>query len=249
MCAARRSAARPTFCRPLLKLSGEVLGGPTGFGFDRTALETSAREIADLVKAGITPSLVLGGGNFFRGARGHLPAVRRHRADFIGMLATVMNALCFAEHLHDLGIPAEVFSASRMDSLCTFYQIDRARDALAAGTVCLFAAGTGAPYFSTDSAAALRAIEVGCDVLIKATKVDGVYDADPVKNPRAKKFDRITYSEVLRRGLGVMDLVAITLCRENRMPLIVLSMAEPGSILRACQGQPIGTRVIEDESN
>ncbi len=244
---ARTTRPALRYRHPLLKLSGEMLGGPGGFGFDRKALETYAGEVADLVGHGIIPSLVLGGGNFFRGARGHLPAVRRHRADAIGMLATVMNAVCFAEHLADRGVRAEVFSAVQMDSLAAFYQIDRARAALQAGTVCLFAGGTGAPYFSTDSASALRAIEVGCDVLIKATKVDGVYDADPMKNPKARKFDEISYSEVLRRGLGVMDLVAITLCRENRMPLIVLSMAAAGSIRRACQGKNVGTRVIADD--
>lgn len=221
-----------------------MLGGETGFGFDRPSIEGYAAEIAELVKNNITPALVLGGGNFFRGARGHLPAMHRHSADFVGMLATVMNAVCFAEHLIAAGVKCAVFSAVEMPKICFPYQIDEARKALQSGTVCLFAGGTGNPYFSTDTGAALRAIEVGCDVLIKATKVDGVYDKDPKKYKDANKFETITYAEVLQRELGVMDLVAIALCRENRMPLEVLSLAEKGNLLRACRGLKIGTKVI-----
>ncbi|HOY68659.1 MAG TPA: UMP kinase [Candidatus Ozemobacteraceae bacterium] len=239
------SRTTPTFRRPLLKLSGEMLGGGSGFGFDRAAIEAYAAAVAELTKHGITPSLVIGGGNFFRGARGHLPALERHHADTIGMLATVMNAVCFADHLATAGVRAKVFSATAMAPLVETYTIDRVRECLDDGIVCLFGGGTGSPYFSTDSAAALRAIETGCDVLIKATKVDGVYDADPMKNPGAKKFDTIQYREVLDRQLGVMDLVAITLCRDNRMPLLVLSMAEPHALLRACTGETLGTRVVE----
>lgn len=245
-----RKYGSASLCKwPLLKLSGEMFGGSSGFGFDRTSLDTYVEEITELIRNGITPSIVLGGGNFFRGARTQLPALRRHRADAIGMLATLMNSICFAEHLLHQGIPTEVFSAIQIDSVCSFYQIDRARATLDGGSVCIFACGTGAPFFSTDSAAALRAVELGCGVLIKATKVDGVYDCDPMKNPKAKKFESITYSEVIERDLQVMDLVAISLCRENEMPLIVLSMAESGSILRACQGKHIGTRVIADRKN
>lgn len=222
-----------------------MLGGESGFGFDRLAIEHFAADVAKLVRHNITPAIVLGGGNFFRGARGHLPALNRHRADFVGMLATMMNAICFADHLVAAGVPCRVFSAVEAPSVCEPYQIDTAREALKNGTACLFAGGTGNPYFSTDTAAALRAIEVGCDVLIKGTKVDGVYDSDPKKNPDAKKFATITYEEVLRRGLGVMDLVAIALCRENHMPLQVLSLAEKDSLLNACLGQNVGTRVIE----
>ena len=235
----------PTYRRPLLKLSGEMLGGSSGTGFNREAIEASAAAVAELVKHGITPSLVIGGGNFFRGARGHLPALSRHHADYVGMLATVMNAICYADHLAAAGVRARVFSASAMQPLAEHYSIDKARAALDDGIVCLFGGGTGSPYFSTDSASALRAIETGCDVLIKATKVDGVYDSDPMKNPGAKKFDTIQYREVLDRQLGVMDLVAITLCRDNRMPLLVLSMTEPHALLRACNGESLGTRVVE----
>lgn len=233
------------FRRPLLKLSGEMLGGSDGFGFDRKVLEGFAKEIKTLTQAGITPGIVLGGGNFFRGARTTLPALKRHRADAIGMLATIMNAICFAEHLEAAGVKSKVYSAVPMHPLVAAYSVDDAIACLNSGIVCLYSGGTGNPYFSTDSAAALRAIETGCDVLIKGTKVDGVYDSDPVKNPTATKFHQITYEEVLRRNLGVMDLVAITLCRDNRMPLKVLSLAETGNLLKACSGAEIGTDVIE----
>ena len=233
------------FKRPLLKLSGEMLGGESGQGFDKQTLENFANEVAALTKLGITPSIVLGGGNFFRGAKTGLTALRRHKADSIGMLATIMNAICFAEYLEAAGVKTQVFSAVPMQPLCKGYQIDEAKKCLDNGIVCLFSGGTGNPYFSTDSGAALRAVETGCDVLIKGTKVDGVYDSDPVKNPDAKKFDSITYSEVLKRKLGVMDLVAITLCRDNKMPLKVLALSEPGVLKKACLGENIGTNVIE----
>ena len=232
--------------KPLLKLSGEVFGGDSGTGFHRSTIEASARDLAMLVQQGIVASLVIGGGNFFRGARGHLPAMKRHHADAIGMMATVMNAICFADHLMAIGVKARVFSAIPAPDPCETYDIDAAMKAISNGEICLFAGGTGHPYFSTDTGAALRAIEVGCDVLIKATKVDGVYDSDPRKNPQARKFDWITYKEILQKNLGVMDMGAISLCRENRLPLLVLSMNEKDSILRACRGENIGTRVMED---
>ncbi len=239
------SSPRPRFIRPLLKLSGEMFGGKDGYGFDRSTLEKFAEEVKALIKVGITPGIVIGGGNFFRGARTTLPALKRHRADAIGMLATVMNAICFAEHLEAAGVKTAVFSAIPMGSMALAYDIALARRYLVEGIVCLYSCGTGNPYFSTDSGSALRAIETGCDVLIKGTKVDGVYDSDPAKNPNAHKFDQITYEEVLARNLGVMDLVAITLCRDNRMPLKVLNLNEPGIMLRACLGENTGTDVIE----
>ena len=242
-----KTSAKACFKRPLLKLSGEMFGGNDGFGFDRPILENFAKEVKSLVDNKIIPGIVIGGGNFFRGARTTLPAVRRHRGDAIGMLATVMNAICFAEHLENLGIKTAVFSATPIGEMTLPYNIDKARELLDHGVVCLYSGGTGNPYFSTDSGAALRAIETGCDVLIKGTKVDGVYDADPVKNPKAKKFESITYSEVLERKLQVMDLVAITLCRDNRMPLKVLSLNEAGILLKACQGKKVGSDVTEKE--
>lgn len=233
------------FSRPLLKLSGEMFGGSDGFGFDRNTLEAFATEVKKLTDNNIIPGIVIGGGNFFRGARTTLPAMQRHRADAVGMLATVMNAICFAEHLEAIGIKTKVFSAVAMPPLADGYNIDKATQLLKEGVVCLYSCGTGNPYFSTDSAAALRAIETGCDVLIKGTKVDGVYDSDPFKNPEARKFSKITYAKVLELNLGVMDLVAITLCRDNRMPLKVLSLKEPGILMRACKGEDVGTDVIE----
>lgn len=237
------------FKRPLLKLSGEMLGGEGGFGFNPETLNIFAREVKALVDHGITPGIVIGGGNFFRGARTTLPALRRHRADAIGMLATVMNSICFAEHLESIGVRTAVFSVVTSGTMAQTYNIDVAQKLLSEGIVCLYSGGTGNPYFSTDSGAALRAIETGCDVLIKGTKVDGVYDSDPFKNPDAKKFDSITFSEVLERNLGVMDLVAITLCRDNKMPLKVLALDEPGILLEACKGHKIGTDVIERNKN
>ncbi len=236
---------KPRFSRPLLKLSGEVLGGAAGYGFDRQVLTDLAERIREMTTHGITPALVLGGGNIFRGGRNQLPALRRHRGDAIGMLATVMNSVCVAEHLIAAGVPAEVYSALEMPKVCPTFDLDRARRDLENGTVVIFAAGLGEPFLTTDTVSALRAIEVGCDVLIKATKVDGVYDSDPAKNPKAKRFTEITYAEVLERSLGVMDLSAIALCRENRMPLLVCSLIERDAVLHACLGKPIGTRVFE----
>lgn len=233
------------FRQPLLKLSGEMLGGEGGFGFNRNTIENFAAEIKTLLEHEINPGIVIGGGNFFRGARTSLPALRRHRADAVGMLATVMNAICFAEHLESIGIKTKVFSSVGMQPLADRYDINAAIDCIKNGIVCLYSCGTGNPYFSTDSAASLRAIETGCDVLIKATKVDGVYDSDPMKNPDAKRFSTISYKEVIEKQLGVMDLVGITLCRDNRMPLKVLSLSKPGILLKACMGEPVGTDVIE----
>ena len=224
--------------KPLLKLSGEMFGGKDGFGFDRSSLEGFAKEIKAVVDAGVTPGIVIGGGNFFRGAKSTLPAVKRHNADSIGMLATVMNALCFADHLESLGVKTAVFSAMPIGTLTRPYDIDKAQKFLNKGIVCIFSAGTGHPYFSTDTGSALRAIETGCDVLVKATKVDGVYDADPAKDPRASD------EEVLDKKLGVMDLVAITLCRDNSMPLKVLSLNKPGILVKACRGEKVGTDVV-----
>lgn len=235
------------FKRPLLKISGEMLGGKDGFSFDRETLEVFALEVKSLIEHQIIPGIVIGGGNFFRGARTTLPALKRHRGDAIGMLATVMNAICFAEHLENIGIRTAVFSSMTIGEMTRPYNIDQARELLDQGVVCLYSGGTGNPYFSTDSAAALRAIETGCDVLIKGTKVDGVYDSDPYKNKNAKRFDRISYSEVLERKLQVMDLVAITLCRDNKMPLKVLSLNQSGALLKACLGENIGSDVIEKE--
>ena len=231
------------YTRPLIKISGEMLGGQDGFAFDADSIKKYAREIKKLVDRDIIPGIVIGGGNFFRGARTTLSSLKRHRGDAIGMLATVMNAICFAEYLESFGMKTAVFSAMPTGQLALPYNIDQARQFIANKTVCLYSGGTGNPYFSTDSAAALRAVETGCDILLKGTKVDGVYDSDPVKNPDARKFDTISYSEVLERKLKVIDLVAITLCRENDMPLKVLALDSPENLLRACTGFKTGTDV------
>lgn len=230
--------------RPLLKLSGEILGGPLGAGLEKSILEDLAIRIKTLYDEGIVPGIVIGGGNFIRGAQSSLPSVRRHKADAIGMIATVMNAICFAEHLSHIGIKTEVFSSFPIGTITKPYDIDQAIDCFEKKTVCLFSAGTGNPYFSTDSAAALRAIETSCDLLIKGTKVDGVYESDPLKNPEAKKFDIISYDEIIRRNLKIMDIVAITLCRDNKMPLKILSLKEPNALLLACKGLTVGTDVV-----
>jgi uridylate kinase len=235
------------FTRPLVKISGEMLGGKDGYGFNRESLEFFALEIKALVDSGIIPGIVIGGGNFFRGARTTLPALKRHRADAIGMLGTVMNAISFSQHLENLNIKTQVFSSIAMGQLAHGYDIESARQALEQKVVCLYSCGTGNPYFSTDSAAALRAIETGCDILLKGTKVDGVYDSDPLINPQAKRFSSITYSEVLKLNLKVMDLVAITLCRDNKMPLKVISLNQPGILVKACRGEKVGTDVIETD--
>ena len=240
---------KPRFKRPLLKLSGEMFGGKDGYGFDREALEAFAREVKSLVDSGITPGIVIGGGNFFRGAKSTLPSLKRHNADSVGMLATVMNSICFADHLEAIGVKAAVFSAMPIGTFTKVYDINLARSYMDENTCCIFSGGTGHPYFSTDSGSALRAVEVGCDVLIKATKVDGIYDSDPIKNKNAHKFTEITFEEVLTKKLGVMDLVAITLCRDNKLPLKVLSLNDSGVLLKACMGEKIGTNVIEDNKN
>lgn len=233
------------FKRPLLKLSGEMLGGVDGFGYNKESIERFASEIKSLTQANIIPGIVIGGGNFFRGARTSLPALKRHRADAIGMMATIMNAICFAEHLESISVKAAVFSAIPIGTVAIPYNSDEARRYLSQNIVCIYSGGTGNPYFSTDSAAALRAIETGCDVLIKGTKVDGIYDSDPVSNSSAKKFEKITYQQILNKNLKVMDLVAITLCKDNLMPLKVLSLDEPGILLKACLGATVGTDVLE----
>lgn len=224
-----------------------MFGGQNGYGFDRASLESFAKEIKALVDLGIVPGIVIGGGNFFRGGHSTLPQLKRHNADSIGMLATVMNAICFADHLEAIGAKTIAFSAMTVGTFTEPYDINKARKALENGTVCIFSGGTGHPYFTTDSGAALRAIETGCDLLVKATKVDGVYDSDPKKNANAKRYDKITFSEVLNKQLGVMDLVAVTLCRENKLPLKVMSLSESGILIKACMGEPVGTDVYEGE--
>ncbi len=229
--------------RILLKLSGEALGGASGSGIEPEALARYAADVRDLVGAGIQVALVLGGGNLFRGAPLAAAGMNRVTGDHMGMLATVMNALAMGDALERLGIPARVLSALPMGPVCEDYSARAAVGHLEQGRVAICAAGTGNPFFTTDSAASLRAVEIGADLLIKATKVDGVYSADPMKDPAAVLYPRLTYNQALREGLGVMDATALVLCRDQGMPLRVMNINEPGALLRLIRGEPVGSLV------
>ena len=234
--------ANAKFNRILLKLSGEALAGQKGFGIDSEILTTMASEIASVVKSGVQVALVIGGGNLVRGISASAGGMNRAQGDAMGMLGTVMNGLAMQDALDKQGVPCVVMSAIRMEPVCEFFDRRRALSLLSSGTVVIFSAGTGNPYFTTDSAAALRAIESECDVIMKATKVDGIYDDDPVKNPAAKRFDDITYTEVIRRGLKVMDTAAVALCLEQKMPILVFKM-EQGNLTKATVEGSLGTFV------
>lgn len=234
------------FRRILLKLSGEALAGSSGenaFGIDAQILNDVCKEIASVVEAGVQVAVVIGGGNFFRGISASESGIERATADYIGMLATVMNALAVQQGLKQIGVEARVQSAIPISPVSEPYVRLRALKHLNIGRVVIFAAGTGNPYFTTDTAASLRAAEINADILVKATKVDGVYDSDPVKNPDAIKFERVSYDEVLQKRLGVMDATAIALCRDNNMDLRVLSITEPGSLTKMALGEEIGTLI------
>ena len=227
----------------LLKLSGEALMGSAGFGIDPTVLRRLAAEVRDLVQAGVQVGLVIGGGNIFRGAGLSAAGIDRVTGDHMGMLATVMNALAMRDALAGAGADTRVLSALRIDQVCEGYSREAAVRHLAAGRVVLFAAGTGNPFFTTDSAASLRAIEIGADLMIKATKVDGVYSADPKKHPDARFYSSLSYDRVLHEGLGVMDLTAVVLCRDHGMPVRVMNIYEAGALMRVVRGESVGTLV------
>jgi uridylate kinase len=229
--------------RILLKLSGEALMGEGHHGIDPKVMARMAGDVRDLVATGMQVALVIGGGNIFRGAGLAAAGMNRVTGDHMGMLATVMNALAMADVLERIGVPARVMSALSMRPVCEDYNPREAVQHLAQGRVTIFAAGTGNPFFTTDSAASLRAVEIGADVLIKATKVDGVYSADPMKDASAVFYPRLTYNQVLREGLGVMDATAIVLCRDNGMPLRVMNINEPGALMRLIRGEPVGSLV------
>lgn len=229
--------------RILLKLSGEALMGDGDFGIDPKVMGRLAGESRDLVAAGVQLAVVIGGGNLFRGAGLASGGMNRVTGDHMGMLATVMNALAMQDALAKLGVEARVMSALSMTAVCEDYSARAACRHLEAGRVTLFAAGTGNPYFTTDSAASLRAVEIDADCLIKATMVDGVYSADPKKDPSAVFYPRLTYNRALREGLAVMDTTAIVLCRDNGMPLRVMNMNEPGALMRLIRGEPVGSLV------
>ena len=229
--------------RVLLKLSGEALMGETGYGIDPKVVEELAIQIKEIVDDGIELAITVGGGNIFRGLAGSAEGMDRAQADYIGMLATCMNALALQDAFERHGILTRVMSAIEMRQVSEPYIRRRAIHHLEKGYVVIFAAGTGNPYFTTDTTAALRACEIGAQVLMKATKVDGIYDCDPVKNPNAKKFDKISYDEIYTRGLKVMDLTATTLCKENHLPIIVFDMDTVGNLKKVLSGENIGTLV------
>ena len=229
--------------RILLKISGEALMGDKGYGIDAHTVDFMAKEIRDIVSMGVQISVVIGGGNIFRGVQASLEGMERASADYMGMLATVINALALQNALEKYHIPTRVQSAIAMQELCEPYIRRKAIRHLEKGRVVIFAAGTGNPYFTTDTAAALRAMEINADVIMKGTKVDGVYSADPVKDPKAKKFRELTYIEVLKKGLGVMDSTAISLCMDNALPIVVFSLRGKGNIRKIIEGKRIGTIV------
>ncbi|PID56896.1 UMP kinase [candidate division KSB3 bacterium] len=229
--------------RVLLKLSGEVLAGDRGYGIDGKMLEYLAGEVASLHELGIEVAIVIGGGNIFRGVQGLGRGIARTSGDYMGMLATVMNSIALQEGLKTLGVPARIQAAIDMGPIAEPFVLERALASLDAGQLVIFAAGTGHPFFTTDTAASLRAIEIGADAILKATKVDGVYSADPVSDPNARRFDRISYLEVLQKQLTVMDLTAISLCMEHKMPLVVFDLKTAGNARRIVCGESIGTLV------
>ena len=233
----------PKYKRVLLKLSGESLMGKQGYGIDADRLTEYARQIADVVKAGVEVAIVIGGGNIFRGLQGAAKGFDRVKGDQMGMLATTINSLALSSALEDIGQKARVFTALNMFPIGEHYSNRKAIEALGEGSVAIIAGGTGNPYFTTDTGSALRGIEVQADVMLKGTRIDGVYTADPEKDPTATKFDKITYSEVLNRGLRVMDLTATALCKENGLPIIVFDMDTPGNLAKVLAGEPIGTLV------
>lgn len=233
--------------RILLKLSGEALQGGAGHGIDPDTLERFAGEVRDLRVEGIQVALVIGGGNLFRGAGLADRGMDRVTGDQMGMLATVMNSLAMQDALGRLGVPTRALSALRMEQVCEAYRRDLAVAHLEAGRVVILAAGTGNPFFTTDSAASLRAIEIGADLLIKATKVDGVYSADPLRDPQATFYPRISYDQALREGLQVMDATAIVLCRDHGLPLRVMNVNAPGALLRLVRGEDLGSLVASGD--
>jgi len=233
--------------RVLLKLSGEALMGESAYGIDPGVIRRIASEINELSKANVEVAIVIGGGNIFRGAGLSAAGIDRVTADHMGMLATIMNSLAMQDALEQLGLHARVMSAIKINQICEDYIRRRAVRHLEKGRIIIFAAGTGNPFFTTDSAASLRAIEIGADLLIKATKVDGVYSDDPVRNKSAKRYARLSYDEVIEQKLEVMDATAVVLCRENSMPLRVLDMARQGSLMRAVCGEDEGTLVTANK--
>jgi len=238
-----QESPKPALKRILLKLSGEALMGERGFGIDPDVVKRISEEVGEVVRAGVQVGLVIGGGNIFRGVSLSAGGMERVNADQIGMLATVINALSVQDALQREGVSVRVMSALPIHQVCEDYIRRRAIRHLEKGRVVIFAAGTGNPFFTTDSAASLRGIEIGADMVLKATKVDGVYSADPVKDPSATRYERLTFDEALERKLGVMDATALVLCRDQNMPIRVFDMGQPGATMRIVMGGDDGTLV------
>jgi uridylate kinase len=237
------TASLPAYKRVLLKLSGEALMGVQTYGIDPAVATQIARDVAEIQSMGVETAIVIGGGNIFRGIAASARGMDRATADYMGMLATVINALALQDALEQQGVVTRVVTAIEMRAVAEPFIRRRAIRHLEKGRVVVFGAGTGNPYFSTDTAAALRAMEIKADVILKATKVDGIYDADPMVKPMATRFDRISYQQVLEQGLKVMDATAISLCMDNRLPIVVFNLRTPGNIKRAIAGEPIGSLV------
>ncbi len=236
----------PKYRRILIKLSGEALGDVSGFGINPEAIHDMARQIREVRQMEVDVVIVVGGGNIFRGLQGSEKGIERATGDYMGMLGTVINALALQDALEKQGVPTRVQSAITMSQVAEPFIRRRAVRHLEKGRVVIFGGGTGNPYFSTDTTAALRAAEVGADIILKATKVDGVYDSDPKKNPSAKRYDRISYLEALQKQLKVMDSTAFSLCLDNKMPIIVFNMFEHDNLARVVRGEKIGTLVSSE---
>ena len=237
----------PYYNRILLKISGEALSGERGFGIDDAVIKQIASEIQPVYDAGVEIAMVIGGGNILRGVEAAAKGLNRTSSDSVGMLATIINSLLFKEALLGVGIEARVLSAIKVEKAAEFYVPQRAINHMNNRRLVIIAGGTGNPYFTTDTAAALRCIETQCDVLLKATKVDGIYDSDPVKNPDAVKLNAITHSDALKRNLRIMDATAFSLCMENNVPIIVFKLLESGNLQKCIEGHQIGSIVKKGE--
>jgi uridylate kinase len=238
-----KSKAGPKYQRILLKLSGEALGGQTGTGIDAESVTDMARQIREVRELGVEVVVVIGGGNIFRGVQGSERGIERATGDYMGMLATVINALALQDALEKQGVATRVQSAITMHQVAEAFIRRRAVRHLEKGRVVIFGGGTGNPFFSTDTAAALRANEIGAEVILKATKVDGIYDSDPKKNPSAKRYTQLTYLDALQRQLKVMDSTAFSLCMDNKMPIIVFDLFKPHNLRKVVMGEQVGTLV------
>lgn len=237
----------PKFKRVILKVSGESLAGPEKHGYDPATLEDFAAQLAEIRNSGVELAVVVGGGNLWRGIKGAKGGMDRVNADFMGMLATVMNALALRDALQKAGCTCQVLSAIEMQRVVPMYSRDKAVEALSNGDIVIFAGGTGNPFFSTDTCAALRAAEIKAEAILMAKTIDGVYDSDPKLNPNAKKFSSLSFTEILEKDLKVMDSTAASMCRDNSIPLVVFDASQPGNMLRAARGEAIGTIVGGDK--